>query len=204
MALFSVISRPAEPSQGAPDLPGANWRYSRVRTPACNTVSAEEGYEEKRKEGTALSHAAHRARGLDHHLPDRQRAFRHYLADSGSAAGGAAAAVEAARKETKADQVTPRGATPERLIPRSLIRTHADHPSTAHPPFFAFPVPRPTTPDRWKRQLLLSPSCATAIDARVIAGPSPGSAVHNLLACAARLRDQCRDAATAAKERLPK
>jgi hypothetical protein len=33
----------------------------------------------------------------------------------------------------------------------------------------------------------------------VIAGPSPDSAAHNLLACAARLRDQCRDAATAAK-----
>src|SRR5712692_8253712 len=79
--MHTLCARPVKSTggsraEGAPDLAGANRRYSRVRTPAWNTVSAKEGYEEKRKEGTALSPAPASARAHAHPLPDRQRAFR--------------------------------------------------------------------------------------------------------------------------------
>src|SRR5713101_7369457 len=79
--MHTLCARPVKSTggsraEGAPDLAGANRRYSRVRTPAWNTASAKEGYEEKRKEGTALSPAPASARAHAHPLPDRQRAFR--------------------------------------------------------------------------------------------------------------------------------
>src|SRR5712692_2537257 len=65
--LLAAVTSTGAAGHKQPDPPGTNERYSRVRTPAVNTpakcppgsspMAAKEGYEEKRKEGSALSHA---------------------------------------------------------------------------------------------------------------------------------------------------